>query len=91
MVASLASTEAFLPSAVGSVKLLIQERAKGRRFLWRDRGSDFSVGPMKLRRTYLVENEEYKNEQLTLRFLRFWASTPANWLLVPEAAPVKSV
>jgi hypothetical protein len=34
-------------------------------FLWKDRGSDFSEGPMKLRRTYLVANEEYKNEQLT--------------------------
>src|SRR5215470_15006404 len=34
-------------------------------FLWKDRGSDFSVGPMKLRRTYLVANEEDKNEQLT--------------------------
>jgi hypothetical protein len=53
-------------------------------FLWKDRGSDFSLGPMKLRRAYLVANGEYKNEQLTRALLRIWA------LSTPVAYPVKS-
>ena len=89
----LASTEAFLPSAVGTLKLLIRVSKKGRCFLWKNRGSYFSVGPMKLRRTYLAANQEYKNEQLTgalftyLGVVNSWCvGLPEKFLLVAAAA-----
>ena len=33
--------------------------------MWKGASSDFFAGPTRLRRTYLVANEEHKNEQFT--------------------------
>ena len=64
--------------------------------MWKDRGSDFSVGPMKLRRTYLVANEEYKNEQLTralftyLGVVNSWCvGKSEGWWLVLQVGPIR--